>query len=55
MSHFQDPAIQSIYEGLKNNYPNSSNNFAILKIAIDDEVLRKEYEARCYENNKKGN
>jgi dUTP pyrophosphatase len=53
MSHFQDPAIQSIYEGLKNNYPNSSNNFAILKIAIDDEVLRKEYEARCYENNKK--
>jgi dUTP pyrophosphatase len=53
MAHFQDPTIQTIYEGLKNNYPNSSSNFAILKIAIDDDILRNEYQTRCDENNKK--
>jgi dUTP pyrophosphatase len=38
---------------LKNATPNSAINFAILKIAVSDPVLKKEYEKRGGDHNKK--
>jgi hypothetical protein len=53
MSYLPDPIVQSVYANLKNATPNSAINFAILKIAVSDPVLKKEYEKRGGDHNKK--
>jgi dUTP pyrophosphatase len=53
MSYLPDPIVQSVYANLKNASPNSAINFAILKIAVSDPVLKKEYEKRGGDHNKK--
>jgi len=44
-------AVYNIYHGLKNVYPNTSRNFAILKICIADDDLNNIYSARIVDHN----
>jgi len=46
MSH-----MQQRYADLKNKYPNSSRNFAILKISVEDAYLLSEYKSRVDSHN----
>jgi dUTP pyrophosphatase len=53
MNHLNDPFTRSVYTNLKYKYPNSSLNFAILKLSINDNELKKIYTQRIGEYNKK--
>lgn len=53
MNHLNDNFTRSVYANLKYKYPNSSLNFAILKISINDDELKKEYTTRIGDHNKK--
>ena len=44
-------SIVSIYNNLKNKYPSTSRNFAILKICVDDIELNKIYSERVVDHN----
>jgi len=44
--------ICKLYSELKNNYPSTSHNFCILKLAIYDNVLRNEYDKKVDAHNK---
>jgi len=43
--------IRAVYERLKNQYPNTSNNFAIMKLYVSDPELRQAYHDRAAEHN----
>lgn len=45
-------SVLSIYQNLKNKYPSTSRNFAILKICIENESLNEEYTNRVLSHNK---
>ena len=45
-------SVLSIYQNLKNKYPSTSRNFAILKICIENESLNEEYTQRVLAHNK---
>ena len=53
MNHLVDPIIQSVYNNLKYKYHSTFTNFAILKVYVKDAILKKEYESRAGDHNKK--
>ena len=53
MNYLEDKMIRSVYSNLKNKYYSTSNNFAILKIAISDPELLKNYQDHAGYHNKK--
>jgi dUTP pyrophosphatase len=48
---FSSNSLESLYNRLKNNFNGSSQNFAILKLAISDNELRTAYEPRIVAHN----
>jgi len=53
MNHVGDPMIQAVYNNLKYKCHSAVMNFAILKVHVKDPVLKKEYETRAGDHNKK--
>lgn len=53
MNRLSDPAINSIYNGLRGRYPSTTFNFAVLKMAITDPEVKAKYETKAGEHNKK--
>ena len=53
MTSNQDKMLRTIYTNLKNKYASTSVNFAILKMAISDEELKKQYDIHAANHNKK--
>ena len=43
--------VRAIYERLKNQFPNTSNNFAIIKLYVPDPELRQAYHDRAADHN----
>lgn len=53
MNFLEDKMIRSLYVNLKGKYYSTSNNFAILKVSINDPELLKKYETHAGDHNKK--
>lgn len=53
MNHLNDAYIRSVYTNLKGKYPATARNFAILKLAVADAELKKKYEKKAGDHNKK--
>jgi len=52
MNRLNDPLVYSVYTTLKGKHVSTSQNFAILKIAVADPILKKKYEKKAGAHNK---